>query len=65
MLRSAVIRSWEAQPQLQLPHTLRVLGETVELENPNAKMIYRWPAFLYFRETPNLFILQKESSVFT
>ena len=50
--------SWAAQKHMHLPHTMRFRDDALEIEKPLVHYRYRWEAFVLFRETKNLFVLQ-------
>ena len=64
MLKALYRRMWDGMSHLRLPHTARFSNERVEFENTNALCSYRWPAFVSFRETANLFVLQTSKYTF-
>jgi hypothetical protein len=49
---------WAGQQHLHPPHTIRFSEESVENETPTYRSVYRWEAFILYRESANLFILQ-------
>lgn len=64
VLRAQVWRSWIAQPHLQLRQTIRIADASVELQNERFHTTYQWQAFLCYRETTNLFVLQTSKLAF-
>jgi hypothetical protein len=63
-LKALYRRMWDGMQHLRLPHTARFSEERVEIENPTALLNYKWTAFLQFRETTNLFVLQLSKFTF-
>jgi hypothetical protein len=57
-------RAWDGQPHLKLPHRIRFSEASVEVESPAMRTTYQWSAFMCFRETKNLFILQPSKLIF-
>jgi hypothetical protein len=62
--RAVVRNSWLGHPSLQRPYTLEMDDERLTTHSLNTDMVYRWGAFLRFRETENLYILVTEDSTF-
>jgi hypothetical protein len=58
MMRSIHRKSWDGQHHLHLPHSMRFHEDKLEIANPLIHYDYQWPAFVVFRETANLFVLQ-------
>jgi hypothetical protein len=48
---------WNSDPQLQMPHTLHVRDEGVELSSVAVMTRWRWDAFVGLAETTYLFVL--------
>jgi hypothetical protein len=58
MIRSIHRKSWDGQQHMHLPHSFRFHEDVLEINNPLIHYRYQWPAFVVFRETSNLFVLQ-------
>lgn len=55
--RSMLAQQWKAQPQEQEPRTLTAREEGILIEQPSARLEYRWQGFTGYRETENLILL--------
>lgn len=55
--RKTSVLHWKAQPQEQEPRTLSAGEEGILVEQPSARLEYRWQSFAGYRETENLILL--------
>jgi hypothetical protein len=62
--RATIGAGWEQKPSLHRPFVLEMDDQRVMTQSLNSDTIYRWNAFLRFREVENLFILATEDSTF-
>ncbi len=62
--KAMVADAWSKKPSLHRPKVIEVSDEQIIITDANSTSVYRWSAFLRFRETENLFILVTEDAGF-
>jgi len=60
--KAMVAGAWSKKPSLHRPKVMEVSDEQIIITDLNSTSVYRWSAFLRFRETENLFILVTEDA---
>lgn len=60
--RATIAAAWEQKPSLHRPKMLEFTDEHVLGSDVNSTSVYRWSAFVRYRETDNLFVLLTEDT---
>jgi hypothetical protein len=58
ILRGLPKRMWDGQPNMKLPQAVKISNEALEMDSAAMRTVYQWSAFVCYRETKNLFLLQ-------